>query len=247
MTTADLHTSTGAYALHALPDDEQRAFVKHLEACEACRNEVAELQATAVRLGRAVAMSPPQSMREAVLGRVATTRQEFTLLQGDETRRRMTWLPRLMLAASVAAAAAFGGVAIWQHQEASEARASVRQAQERMVGVADVLAAPDAQLQTRKLPDGSVATVAVSHRQDAAALVVSGLPQLPTNKVYEAWFIDASGDAAPAGLLSRDAGRQLALLEGPVGEAAAVAFTVEPAGGSPQPTTVPLGSVTLPT
>ncbi|MER5460487.1 hypothetical protein ABT010_07290 [Streptomyces sp. NPDC002668] len=50
----------------------------------------------------------------------------------------------------------------------------------------------------------------------------------------------------PAGLLSPDAGRQLALLEGPVAEAKAVAFTVEPAGGSPQPTTVPLGSVGLP-
>lgn len=150
-----------------------------------------------------------------------------------------------MLAASVAAAVAFGGVAVWQHQEAADARASVRQAQEREAGVADVLTAPDTRLQRQRLPDGGVATVAVSRSQDAAALVVSGLPQLPADKVYEAWFT-GSGNPVPAGLLSPDAGRQLALLEGPVAEAKAVAFTVEPAGGSPQPTTVPLGSVSLP-
>ncbi|MFC4612902.1 anti-sigma factor domain-containing protein [Streptomyces maoxianensis] len=245
-TTADLHTATGAYVLHALPDDELRAFETHLAACEACRDEVAELQATAARLGRAVALSPPGGMRDVVLGRVATTRQEFKLLSGDGARRRTGRLPRLMLAASVAAAAAFGGVAVWQHQEAADARTAVRQAQEREASVADVLAAPDTRLQTGELSDGSVATVAVSRSQDAAALVVSGLPELPTDKAYQAWFIDRGGNPVPAGLLGRDAGQQLTLLDRPVGEATAVALTVEPAGGSPQPTTVPLVSVGLP-
>ncbi|WP_308312798.1 zf-HC2 domain-containing protein [Streptomyces sp. ISL-1] len=107
--------------LHALPDDELRAFETHLAACEACRDEVAELQATAARLGRAVALSPLGGMRDVVLGRVATTRQEFKLLSGDGARRRTGRLPRLMLAASIAVAAAFGGVAVWQHQEAADA------------------------------------------------------------------------------------------------------------------------------
>lgn len=47
--------------------------------------------------------------------------------------------------------------------------------------------------------------------------------------------------------LSRGSGGQLSLLDGPVAGAEAVAFTVEPAGGSASPTTVPLGSVSRPT
>ena len=53
MSTAELHTLTGAYALHALPEDERVAFERHLGACEACAQEVRELSATAARLGLA--------------------------------------------------------------------------------------------------------------------------------------------------------------------------------------------------
>ncbi|WP_047470085.1 RskA family anti-sigma factor, partial [Streptomyces sp. M10] len=33
MTTAELHTLTGAYALHALPEEERAAFDRHLADC----------------------------------------------------------------------------------------------------------------------------------------------------------------------------------------------------------------------
>ncbi|MYS39774.1 anti-sigma factor, partial [Streptomyces sp. SID5998] len=42
MTTTDLHALTGAYALHALPDDERAAFERHLTGCSSCAREVAE-------------------------------------------------------------------------------------------------------------------------------------------------------------------------------------------------------------
>ncbi|MFE6134191.1 anti-sigma factor domain-containing protein [Streptomyces sp. NPDC056437] len=245
MTTADLHTATGAYVLHALPEDERAAFETHLAACEACRQEVAELRATAARLGLAVAVTPPDAMRDSVLRRTAGTRQEFKLLNSERMRRPAQRLPRLVMAACVAAAAAFGGIAVWQHEEADSARTAARQAEQREASVADVLAAPDARLQTRALSGGATATVAVSRSEDAAALVVAGLPELPADKVYEAWYA-GSGNPRPAGLLQSASGRQLALLDGPVGDATAVAVTVEPAGGSPQPTTVPLGAITLP-
>ncbi|MCP3819718.1 anti-sigma factor [Streptomyces sp. A3M-1-3] len=245
MSGADLHTATGAYALHALPENERREFEKHLATCDACAQEVAELSAAAARLGRAMAVTPPAEFKDRVLERVAATRQEHPLLTRERPRRARRWMPRVVLAACVAAAAAFGGVAVWQHQEADSARTAVQQAEQREAAVADVLAAPDTKVLTQKLADGATVSVALSRSQDAAAFIASGMPQLPAGKVYELWFSD-DGTFRPAGLLSGAAGQQLRLLDGPVGEATGVGVTVEPEGGSPQPTSPPLGWISLP-
>ncbi|EOD68417.1 zf-HC2 domain-containing protein, partial [Amycolatopsis vancoresmycina] len=60
--TAELHTLTGAYALDAVSDVERAEFERHLGACAACRQEVAELRATGARLGVAASADPPPSL-----------------------------------------------------------------------------------------------------------------------------------------------------------------------------------------
>ncbi|MBK3637931.1 zf-HC2 domain-containing protein, partial [Streptomyces sp. MBT97] len=75
-TTAELHSLTGAYALHALSDDEHEAFERHLAHCEPCAQESAELSATAARLGLAASATPLPVLRERVLRRITTVRQE---------------------------------------------------------------------------------------------------------------------------------------------------------------------------
>ncbi|MGW4233435.1 anti-sigma factor [Streptomyces sp. NPDC004980] len=277
MNPVDPHEASGAYALHALPEDERLAFERHLEGCESCRREVAELQATAALLGRAAAVTPPAALREEILRKVATMPQEAPTAPREEAapprhvpvapprqaptgpepvlvpqpaggtaRAPSRQLPRLALAASVAAVLACLGLATWQYREARDARTATRHAQERQADVARVLTAPDVRLETQELRGGGTATVAVSRSEDAATLAVSGLPELPAGKTYEAWFIE-DGTPVPAGLLSRDPGRRLTLLDGPVDDATAVALSVEPAEGSTRPTTVPLGAVELPT
>ncbi len=72
----DLHTLTGAYAVDALPDDERERFEAHLAVCEACAQEVHELQATAARLGATAVAAPPPSLRDRVLAEIDTVRQE---------------------------------------------------------------------------------------------------------------------------------------------------------------------------
>lgn len=76
MTTADLHRLSGAYALHALSEDEREAFERHLTGCEPCAQEAAELCATAARLGLAASAAPRREMRDQVLRRITTVRQE---------------------------------------------------------------------------------------------------------------------------------------------------------------------------
>ncbi|AXG76983.1 anti-sigma factor [Streptomyces paludis] len=249
MTTADLHTLTGAYALHALDPRERAEFELHLDVCEACAQEVRELAATAARLGRAVAVTPPHEFKEQVLRRIATERQDPPKVAaqprtgGGAARGRA--LSRFALAACLAGAVGFGGIAVWQHQEARDARAHVRAEQQRSAELAKVLAAPDAKVVAGKLADGATGTVVVSRSRDKAAFIATGMPKPPSGKVYELWYNDG-GTMRAAGLLDPDSGSASILMDGSLKNASGMGITLEPAGGSEQPTSEPLALMDFP-
>uniref|UniRef100_UPI0013B35E92 zf-HC2 domain-containing protein n=1 Tax=Nonomuraea lactucae TaxID=2249762 RepID=UPI0013B35E92 len=54
----ELHALSGAYAVNALPDDDEALFEWHLEGCAACRSEVRRLRETAARLALPLARHP---------------------------------------------------------------------------------------------------------------------------------------------------------------------------------------------
>jgi hypothetical protein len=149
------------------------------------------------------------------------------------------------LAACLAAAVALGAVALQQHRQADEARARISRADERYEVLADMLSAPDATILTQQLFGEASGSVIVSRSENRAAFVASGLPPLPAGKVYELWFAEA-GTLRPAALLAGRGEQQMRVLRGPVGAATAIGITVEPEGGSPRPTTKPLGSIPVP-
>ncbi|MFI8371031.1 anti-sigma factor [Streptomyces sp. NPDC085466] len=113
--------------------------------------------------------------------------------------------------------------------------------------ITDVLTAPDATLHTGELGDGAAAAVVVSRQKAEAVFTAHGLPALAGGKVYELWYAEPTGDLRAAGLLPGSGDRPARVLDGPLGDAVAVGITVEPPGGSPQPTTEPLGIVSLST
>lgn len=249
MSTAELHTLTGAYALHALPEGERLAFERHLGACEACAQEVRELSATAARLGLAVSAVPPHAMRGRVLREITTVRQEApphgrNARAGTSPGRAGRW-SSYALAACVAAAAAFGGVAVWQNQAAQDARQEALQARQQNEELAQVLAAPDARTGSEALEGGARGTVVVSQSVNRAVFLASGLARPPAGKVYQLWF-DDDGSMRPAGLMDPSTTKDTVLLDGPVDGASGVGITVEPAGGSKQPTAQPLALMDFP-
>jgi len=84
--------------------------------------------------------------------------------------------------------------------------------------------------------------VFVSSRR-GVLLLASNLPPAPAGKTYEMWIIPKGGKPVPAGLFQSEAGgTALHLLTRPVDVAStgAIAVTLEPAGGTPQPTSQPL-------
>lgn len=139
-----------------------------------------------------------------------------------------------MLAACLAAAVGAAGIAVQQNHQADQARgraAAVQQQQDRITGL---LTAPDARTASGPVTGGSaVATVVWSKSQDTAGLLVSAMPVLKAGTTYQLWFNDG-GTMRPAGLMT--AGSGATLLTGPVNGAIGIGVTVEPDGGSPQPT-----------
>jgi hypothetical protein len=249
MRTEDLHSLTGAYTLHALPDDERDAFERHLADCATCEQETGEFAAATARLGLAATVVPGPALRERVLHRITTVRQVppggTTVERARRVVPRGRGLARWALAACLAAAAGLGGTAVWQYERAQDAGERAAQAERRADVLAGVLAAPDAESRTARLAGGATGTLVVSARQDRAVFLAAGMAEPPRGKVYQLWF-DDHGTMRPAGLMDPGSGSQAVLMEGSVDGAAGVGITVEPAGGSKQPTSDPVALMSMP-
>lgn len=236
----ELHLLTGSYALDALPDDEQADFEKHLARCPSCADEVRGLRETAARLAMATAITPPPQMRERVLAAAPRTRQLPPL---GRNRRRGTGrrlpLSRAGLTAGVLALAA--AVAFLLVTTISTTR-QLHQVQASNRTVAAVLGAPDARVESVPAAGGGTVTAVVSLRQQEAVVTSAKLPALSGGRVYQLWVMNSAGTTArSAGLLALSVSGTAApaLAEG-VLPGNKLAVTVEPAGGTAQPTTTPV-------
>ncbi|MER5740023.1 anti-sigma factor [Streptomyces sp. NPDC002262] len=244
---SDLHALAAAYALDALDPAERADFAAHLPHCEECRGDVAEFEATAARLAGAAAQDPPPALKERTMAAVDGVRQLPPPVPATGAARRA---PRVLarkavplaLAASVAAAVSFAGLAAWQYQESQDAQRQVQQAERQLDAVSTVLAAPDARTVHGRATNGALTTVVSSDRLNQGVFTATGLPTPAEGTTYQLW-LDHDGTMRPAGFIGSDGTVPLA---GDIAGAGAVGLTLEPAGGSPQPTTDPLLLLALP-
>jgi anti-sigma-K factor RskA len=240
----ELHLLTGAYALDALTGDELAEFEGHLEQCAACAGEVRGLRETATRLGMATAIEPPPWMREQVLAAVGRVRQlppsgvrEMTA-DGPRRRSRLTRrLPRPI--AVTAMAAAIVALAVLQ----VGTRHQLQQAQTNNQTIASVLSASDARIELSSSAVGGTVTAVISPHDGEAVVTASGMPTPTDARVYQLWVISPAG-ARSVGLLPGSSARAAApVLAGDVQPGDQLAVTIEPAGGTKQPTTTPIVSI----
>jgi anti-sigma-K factor RskA len=225
----EIHALSGAYAVDALDDIERAQFERHLAECAECRAEVASLRSTAGLLAETTTTTPPPALRERVLADIATVRPLPPAVGTASPRRR----PRLApLAAAAALIAAVGtGVVVTQPwvDEPSQSQLSA---------VDQVLRAADAERYTKAV-DGSEATLVRSRSLNQAVLVTKNMEPPPKGKVYELWLDHEGVGMVPAGLMTQG-GEQRILLEGDPATATGAGITVEPAGGSEEPTLPPV-------
>lgn len=226
----DVHTLSGAYAINALSPEEARRFRSHLQSCPPCRQEVRELQSAAARLAASEAATPPADLKARVISAAAKHPQ---LQPPVRHRDAETWLPRLAVAAAAAVLVAAGAIGYdWlQTSDTEDGQLATR--------VVRVFEAPDAHQMTTPTSNGGRVSVATSPSLNKMALDTDRLPELEADKVYQLWTI-ADGTASSAGLVNPDRGAAMELPD----EGTTVALTVEPAGGSEQPTSEPIMTVT---
>ena len=98
-----------------------------------------------------------------------------------------------------------------------------------------VLASNDGSVVSLAGPGEGTMRFAYSPTTGQGVLIGDGMAPVDESETYQAWLIE-DGVPQPAGLFSPTDGEVTFAVEGDPGEAEVVAVTVEPAGGSPQPT-----------
>jgi anti-sigma-K factor RskA len=237
MTSPEMHTLAGAFAVDAVDELERARFQRHLEECESCALEVRELRATAARLGAAVAEEPPPDLKARVLAEIKVTRQLPPNPAPEVLERRKSgarvprWALTLVAAAAVvglALAGVFGGIALHTQGQLTAAQGQTAQQQE----VTELLGAPDARTAHGESTVGGGGTVVVSKQLNKVVFVPSQLPARSAGTVYEAWLIGSNGPPRSFGLLNGGANDSSVAVAGGIDGANGVALSVEQSGGS---------------
>jgi hypothetical protein len=267
----ELHTLSGAYAVHALPDGDGALFEKHMHECPSCEAEVRRLRDTAARLSLAIAEPPPAWLRTRVLEAVERTPQltaddsatvwrprrppestaeweadwvapEIPTPQEDSVVPLRRWRGRVV--AGLAAMSTAAAVALGV--VVVDARRDLGDLQARDHDVLTVLAAPDAETVRQPVTAGGSGTVVLSRVQGRMLFTASGLPELPRSRVYELWLMGRDGIRAAGLLVQRPDGMTTPMLTSAARGDEHIGLTIEPAGGSSRPTTPPVMFAELP-
>jgi hypothetical protein len=133
-------------------------------------------------------------------------------------------------AASVAAAAVLGVAQVSTQHQLDTARASG-------AAIARVVTASDARVESGRTSAGGSVTVVTSAALRESVVSATGMATPPPGQVYQVWLLSPSG-ARSAGLL-----QDTQLLASAVHPGDRIGITVEPAGGTKQPTTNPVAVI----
>jgi anti-sigma-K factor RskA len=248
------------YVLDALSDDEKKLVESYLAEHPEARPQVEQLQSGALALPYTVSpVEPPPHVKDALMRRVAadagargrsSVRDTTSMRTAGEPVRRGIRLEDIFRVLSLGAATI---AIIW----AFVLNAQVARLQSEIAGLNDRVAAQadsldqiitnlnqsgpsdvvTVSLKGTDVQPGAQGQLIADPNENSAVLVISGLPPLEPGKTYQVWLI---GDApVSAGLLTVDANGQSVLIvtsEESIGSFNSIGISIEPEGGSEQPT-----------
>ncbi|UEJ81729.1 anti-sigma factor [Brachybacterium halotolerans subsp. kimchii] len=237
----ELEALAASYALDALDPSETAAVEAHLATCPQCRELVDSLRESTLGLSDGLETPPPAALRDRILEAVSdesdtaptppTTAEEPEAPEESEgpeehrpprrPRRRAVLAGGFALAASALVATGLVVARPWRSQEEKD--------------IDEVLAADDAREYTTTWRSARITAVR-SPSLGSAVLKVEDLPAAPSGKDYQAWTKESEGPVSAGLVHPDDDGDSRTLLS--AGSAEGAAISLEPAGGSEQPTTV---------
>ncbi len=219
-----------AYAVGSLEADELKRVEEHLRSCLICRNESDAYEAAAEELGFAASVvSPSAELKDRLMQRVQSATPKRQEQVSEPVPPRPFW-ERLLPAWGLASLFLIVGLAassfiLWQRVDNLEfvtAPGGMR-----AVALSATDAAPNA-----------TGFVLISANGDDGALVVDGLPPLGEDQEYQLWLI-RNGERISGAVFSTDeksyAGTRIRAPRSLL-DYSAVGITIEPSGGSEQPT-----------
>ena len=236
MNCSDVDEVIGAYAIDALPDAEARDVRVHLRDCARHAAEAQELRRTATRLAAtAEPLPPPAALRTRILAAVADAPQAAAsapvhIDTGRERRAARNYT--LWAWTGAAVAAAFAGLLVWNVALLNRGGGD---SVEHLASRARIVATLDAQ----GVQGGGVVLYFPGEKK--ALVVGDGMQRLdPKASTYQLWEIDG-GQPKSIGLMEADGeGHAVAVVPFEGGQAHTLAITIEPPGGSIQPTSNPI-------
>jgi anti-sigma-K factor RskA len=211
-----------AYMLGALDRDEAAELTRHLEGCARCQEEMRWLEPAVQVLPESVQrQEPPRQLREALMAEVRDDVREAQARPAAPRSRR--WLLKPAMGFAVVALLVAGVVGYEVGNDGSSGGGA--STLERQVGGINV----------KMVQEGNSGT-----------LQLSGVHQLPPDKVLEAW-VEREGqvEAVPA-LFVPDRNGQAETRIADMNGVETVMVTEEPQGGSETPTSEPIMTMSVP-
>jgi anti-sigma-K factor RskA len=237
-----------AYALDALSAEEAAEVRKHIATCASHAGEVAELRSIASGLALlATPVTPPASLRDRTMQTVAQTAQEPPAAKVRTLRpqSRLQWGPSSRSffpspawgALAAVVVAAIGGLLVWNAILLSDDDGGDP------ARLATSVTAVEPVTVSEGAPGGGY--VLYFGEQRRAVFIGEDMPALSDDETYQLWSV--AGEVPESiGLMEPDAnGRGTAVVPYDADAATVLAVTIEPAGGSDQPTTNPIYVVEL--
>jgi len=228
-----LRENIPAYALGALDAEDIRALEVHLQTCESCRAELADYRFVSDNLLSAI---PPAQPSPALRKRL----QSHLPSAQKTTRPRFIWsFSRLAMGGALALLFVMNLFSFAQMRALQRQQLSVqRQLQNNQAALA-MLSYPGTE--ALAIAAGNISgTVLLDRDRNSAALVVWNLPELSEEQTYQIWLIEADEDRVSAGLFRPQADlpytTQPVFSSQSISNFVGIGVTVEPSGGSEQPT-----------
>jgi anti-sigma-K factor RskA len=230
------------YALHAVSSAEEAEIERDLTTVDDTARVqfnilVSEIQETLALVAVLDAVDPPLALRNRVLAEIPQLPQmtrpvkadtsNVTSMKRHRDKRSSRWRTGMMAAAAAVVVAVGGGVVATQVIGNDPVPTQAEQ----------IVAAPDAQQATAAFPTGGTATISYSRQSDSVVVALDGVPAPAAGQDYQMWFVD--GTPRSVGLVTAEQlnGSDGTVIDG-MGASTNFAFSLEPAGGSPQPTEV---------
>lgn len=223
--------NVAAYALGVVPPDEAATILEHLQSCAECQEEYRLLRPAVTAV--AYAAETPADVSISPLLKARIMREVRATIV--PARQRPRWLP-YAAAACLILAIVTGLFNLELKTQLVGMRERVAQQEQTVTD----LAAGDA----RRYPftGGEAVT-----RDGRLYLALQHVPKPPAGKVYQAWTLAKGAKAVTPSVTFEPADNGATVVRLPAAPVtlAAVAVSIEPTGGSKQPTSKPIAVVKL--